>query len=180
MIEKLMELFRTRQSCRNFSEKPVEKEKLVRCAEAARLAPSACNSQPWEFVAVCGGPARDRAAQCAQALGANLFAEKCPAFVAVAEKPAGLYMYRTGKQEKNQQYAQFDLGLAVMQFCLAATAQGLATCIMGAVDKQKLKQQLGISGDEEVRVLIAVGYPASPEIRAKQRKNLDEVFHFVE
>lgn len=170
------ELISARESCRNFSEKPVEKEKLMRCAEAAQVAPSACNSQPWEFVVVNGGPLRAMAANCAQQLGMNKFTQNCPAFVAVVEKKA---MLRNPiGMVADQKYAKFDLGLATMQFCLAATAQGLSTCILGSIDRKKLKELLGIK--EDVFVLIAVGYAADAPLRRKQRKSLDEILKFVE
>lgn len=171
------ELIASRESCRDFSEKPVEKEKLIRCAEAARIAPSACDSQPWEFVVVNGGPLRAKTAICAQQLGMNKFTQKCPAFVAVVEKKA---MLRNPiGMVADQKYAKFDLGLATMQFCLAATEQGLSTCILGSIDRKKVKEVLGIK--EDVFVLIAVGYAADgTKLRQKQRKNLDEILRFVE
>lgn len=169
------ELIASRESCRNFSEQPVEKEKLIRCAEAARIAPSACDSQPWEFVAVNGGPLRDAVAKC-QLPGMNKFAQKCPAFVAAVEKKAMLR--NPVGMVADQKYAKFDLGLATMQFCLAATAQGLSTCILGAVDRKKLKQLLNIK--EDIIVLIAVGYAADTTLRRKQRKDLDEILRFAE
>ncbi len=178
-MDEYFNLIRLRQSCRNFSGRPVEREKLIKCAEAARLAPSACNSQPWEFVAVTGGPLREKAAQCAQALGFNQFTQKCPAFVAAVEKTALLDTPQK-RGIPDQMYAQFDLGLATMQFCLAATAQGLATCILGGVDKESLNKLLKVSGKERVYVLLAVGYAADASLRTKQRKSLDDVIRFAE
>lgn len=177
-MKDFFDLVRSRQSCRNFSTRPVEHEKLVRCGEAARLAPSACNSQPWEFVAVEGGPLLEKVSACARALGGNAFTRKCPAFVAVTEKAA--LLREDGATAKDQKYAKFDMGLAAMQFCLAATEQGLSTCILGAVDKQELTRLLCGEGGAGVFVLIAVGYAADDSLRKKQRKDLGEVLRFAE
>lgn len=173
-MKDLFDLIRSRQSCRNFSERAVEREKLVQCGEAARLAPSACNSQPWEFVAVESGPLLDKVSECARALGGNAFTKKCRAFVAVVEKTAVL------SNGPDQKYARFDMGLAAMQFCLAATEQGLSTCILGSVDKKELKKLLNVEGGDEVLVLIAVGYAADDSLRKKRRKDLSEVLRFAE
>lgn len=170
------DLIASRESCRNFLERPVEKEKLIRCAEAARIAPSACDSQPWEFIVVNGGPLRGKVAECAQQFGLNKFTQKAPAFVAVVEKKAMLR--NPAGMVADQKYAKFDLGLATMQFCLAATAQGLSTCILGSINRKKLKELPEIG--EDIFVLIAVGYAADSPLRRKQRKGLDEILKFAE
>ena len=171
-MKDFFDLVRTRESCRNFSDRPVEREKLVRCGEAARLAPSACNSQPWEFVAVEGGPLLEKVSECARVLGGNTFTKKCGAFVAVVEKTAVL------SNGPDQTYARFDMGLSAMQFCLAATEQGLSTCILGSVDKKELGRLLKTEGG--VFVLIAVGYAADEAPRKKQRKDIGRVLRFAE
>ena len=78
-----MELALRRESCRDFSEKPVEKEKLEAVMQAARLAPSACNSQPWSFTAVTGARTAKAVAKCLQGMGMNKFTDRCPAFIVV-------------------------------------------------------------------------------------------------
>lgn len=176
-MKDFMDLVQSRESCRNYSQRPVEREKLIQCGEAARLAPSACNSQPWEFVAVDGGPLLEEVSECARALGGNAFTRKCGAFVAVVEKTAMLR--NASGLHPDQKYAKFDMGLAAMQFCLEATQQGLSTCILGSVDKAELKRLL-CPEDGEVLVLIAVGYAADDSLRRKQRKDFGEVLRFAE
>ncbi len=177
-MKDFFDLVRSRESCRNFSERPVEREKLVRCAEAARLAPSACDSQPWEFVAVTGGPLLEGVSACARALGGNAFTKKCGTFVAVVEKTA--ILNGAAGSAPDQKYAKFDMGLSTMLFCLAATEQGLSTCIMGAVDKEGIDRLLQVKGGDRVFVLIAVGYAADDSLRKKLRKAPDEVLRFAE
>lgn len=78
------QLLLTRQSCRNYQEKPVDEETLRKIAELAHLAPSACNAQPWKIYAATGAKAKE-VAHALQGMGMNKFTEKCPAFFAIAE-----------------------------------------------------------------------------------------------
>ena len=129
-MDGFFELIAKRESCRNYSEKEVEREKLERCIEAARLAPSACNSQPWSFTVVNSPELAPQVPSCLQEMGMNKFTDKCPAFIIIAEEKATLSA-RLGGKVKDQKYAPIDIGLATAQLCLAATQQGLSTCIMG-------------------------------------------------
>ncbi|HEX3026549.1 MAG TPA: nitroreductase family protein, partial [Clostridia bacterium] len=75
------DLINQRESCRNYADKPVEKEKLIACVEAARIAPSACNSQPWSYVVVNNRVLSSKVAKCLQGAGMNKFTDQCPAFI---------------------------------------------------------------------------------------------------
>ncbi len=169
-----LQLAAKRQSDRAFSDRKVEREALMRCLEAARLAPSACNSQPWKFVVI------DDPVQCAKAAEAvianpmhiNKFAATAPVLVAVVEEPALL----TGMRQSNR-WAQFDLGSATANFCLEAAEQGLGTCIMGAFDEDRMKELLHVPEQSRVFVMLAVGYPAG-ETRAKTRRDVESICSF--
>ena len=87
-MESFIELARRRQSCRRYDRRPVEPEKLEACIEAARLSPSACNSQPWGFTVVTRPVLLPEVAACVQQLGINAFTADCPAFVVVTEEKA--------------------------------------------------------------------------------------------
>lgn len=177
-MDHYFQLIAERQSCRNFSQKPVEKEKLLQCAEAARLAPSACDSQPWKFIAVNGGELREKVANGIRKTGSNQFTEACPAFFAVLEDAETVE--RIGCRFKNQDLSSIDLGLSVMQLCLAATDLGLSTCILGVFDEKELKSVLQVPENTRIRLMIAVGYANDASIRPKQRKSLDEILRFAE
>ena len=164
-----------RESCRNYSEKPVEREKLVACLEAARMAPSACNSQPWRYVAVQEPELLEKMRPCMQAFGMNKFIDGCGTLVAVIEEPATLSA-KLGGRISQQQYAQMDVGISVAHFCLRATELGLGTCILGWLNPDKLRETLGLRPDEKPRLVIAVGYAASGELRTKKRKNAEDVY----
>ena len=120
----------TRQSCRAFD--PVrtpDRAVLTQVLEAARLAPSACNSQPYHFYVAVDGTARAVGAA-TQSLGMNKFAGDCPAFIVVAEQPYNRSA-AVGAKLKDQDYRAADIGLAVSQLVYRAHELGLSTCILG-------------------------------------------------
>ncbi len=174
-----LELARRRESCRAYLDKTVEKDKLLRCFEAARMAPSACNSQPWRYVAVTDAEKVEKMVGCVYdgILPINRFAKKVPVFVAVIESAVQLSAKLRDKVNE-QKYAQMDLGLSVENFCLAATEQGLGTCIMGWFKEEKVKEILGIPEGLKVRLILAVGYPEKDEPREKSRRSLEETVSF--
>lgn len=162
-----------RQSVRAYdTARPVEREKLVACLEAARLAPSACNAQPYHFHVATGATAA-RVGRCCRTalLGQNLFATAVPAFVVVSEAPYNLTA-GIGARLKGQDYRLEDIGIAVAYFTAEAVSQGLATCIMGWFDQRGLQDVLGITA--AVRLVLAVGYARPGTVlRAKVRKTMD-------
>ena len=172
------ELCRRRQSCRDFADRPVEHEKLVKCIEAARLAPSGCNSQPWSFVVAEKPEVVAEVAKCPQQLGINEYIAGAKAFIVVLEEHAVL-MPALRRILDSQYFAKNDIGGAVMTICLAAEAQGLGTCILGLYDREKLAQLLDIPAEKQFGALIAVGYPAKDKVRDKTRKQMEEVVRFV-
>ncbi|MDR1045706.1 MAG: nitroreductase family protein [Candidatus Adiutrix sp.] len=173
-----MELCLKRQSCRDFADRPVEHDKLVKCLEAARLAPSGCNSQPWSFVVVEDPKIVPEVARCSQQLGINAYISGARAFAVVLEEHAVL-MPALRKIIDSQYFARGDLGAAVVTFCYAAEAQGLGTCILGIYDREKMGELLNIPIDKKFGGLIAIGYPAADKTRPKSRKPLEEIARFV-
>jgi nitroreductase len=174
------DLVMMRQSCRNYDEKPVKKEDLLKCLEAARMAPSACNSQPWHFVAVTEPETKGKLAKLVQIIGGNKFAEKAPVLVAVCEEPCPKLMQRVLERWDCKHFAHGDIGIAVAHFVLQAADIGLATCIMGTFDEKDVKELLAIPEDQTVRVVIALGYAADGVIREKSRKPMEEIATFIE
>ncbi|MBR6755969.1 MAG: nitroreductase family protein [Peptococcaceae bacterium] len=165
-----------RQSDRAYQDQPVKREDILTCLEAARLAPSACNSQPWKFVVVDEPALR---AQVAAAIannpaGINKFAETAPVFVAVVEEQAKLF----NDKIPSDTWAYYDLGAATEHFCLQAAELGLGTCIMGAFDNDKVKELLQIPAERKLRVIVALGYPSSDVLRTKMRKEIKDIASF--
>ncbi len=174
------ELISARQSCRNYAEKTVDRELLVKCVQAARLAPSACNSQPWSFVVVAGRDTAAALAKCCQSLGMNRFTDAAPAFIAVVEEKANL-SEAAGARYKKQEFANIDLGLAVSQLVCEAQQLGLASCILGWFDESAAKQLLGIDDSKRLRMIVSVGYAAADDkLREKKRKPLEQIMKVID
>jgi len=172
-------LINKRQSCRNYLEKPVEKEKLIQCIEAARVAPSACNSQPWHFVVVNNKELSTKVSACLQDKVMNKFTTECPAFIIVVEEIGNLTS-RAGALMKKQDYRSVDIGIATEHICLAATQQDLGTCILGWFNEKELKNILDINKLKRIRLVVAIGYSENDVTRKKIRKSIDEIATFIE
>lgn len=171
------ELMVTRQSCRSYDEtKPVEEDKLQAILEAVRLAPSACNGQPFHLT-VCRGEKAKEVAKATQGLGMNKFASQAPVLIVISEedyvKTAAL-----GAKLKGNDYRSIDIGIAAAYLTAAATEQGLSTCILGWVDDAKLRQICGLS--KPARLVITVGYPKDEALRAKQRKEFSQLVSYCD
>jgi nitroreductase len=173
-----LELCKRRQSCRGFSDKPVEHEKLVRCAEAGRLCHSACNAQPWSFVVVESPDKVAAVAECGKQLGQNAWLSTARAFIVVLEEHAVLSPTISCFLD-SQYYAKFDCGSAAAYICLEAADQGLGSCIIGIYDRKKICGLLNLPVETRFGSLIALGYPASDAVRSKKRKEFDSVTRFV-
>ena len=173
-----LEIANARQSCRSYDEaKPVEEEKLHAILEAARLAPSACNGQPWHVTVLRGEPAKEAALAC-RGLGMNKFAVQAPVLLVLSEKPY-VKSAAMGAKVKNNDYRSIDIGIACAYLTSEATAQGLSTCILGWFDDGKLRELCGIS--EPVRLVITLGYAAAEDkLRQKKRKDLAELVSYRE
>jgi nitroreductase len=178
-IMNFQELMKKRQSCRSYKDMPVEREKLMACMEAARISPSACNSQPWSFVLV-DDPAIAKKMPMTMLNGLvpiNRFTKDCNAYIVVIEEQANLSA-RLGGRYLDQEFAPIDLGLATQSICLAATEQGLGSCIMGCFDETKMKEILGIPFSKRIRLVIAIGYPTDTDpLREKVRKPMEAILH---
>lgn len=173
--EKMLELISARQSDRKYSDKPVEKEKLERILEAGRIAPSACNAQPWKFIAVTEPELIRKIAEAASAkiLGMNTFVGQAPVqIVVVREKPN--FSSKIGGTVKNKDYSLIDIGIASENICLQAKSEGLGSCMIGWFDEDQLRKILSIPKTKRVELIITIGYSLS-EQRVKKRKAKEEV-----
>lgn len=168
----LYELIQKRQSDRKYDSRRVDRDMVIKCLESARLAPSACNSQPWKFVVVDEPELLKEMASAAAGMGMNKFAAQAPVIVAVVLEKMN-FTASIGSVIKDKEYSLLDVGIAVEHFCLQATELGLGTCILGWFDEKKVKKLLGI-GNRRVPLLITLGYAAG-EHRQKSRKSLEEI-----
>lgn len=166
-----MEIAQLRQSCRSYDAgREVEREKLDAILEAARLAPSACNGQPYHFT-VCRGEIAGKVAAAAGGMGMNRFAMQAPVVIVVSEKPY-VKSAALGAKLKGNDYRSIDIGIAAAYLTAEATAQGLGNCILGWFDDEKIRGICGL--DQPVRLLITLGYSADTP-REKKRKALAEL-----
>lgn len=174
-----MRLFEKRQSVRSYAEQLVEKDKLMRCIEAARLAPSASNAQPWKFIIIDDPKLKNEVAALASdpITSINRFAVQSPVIVAIVRERAN-FMSVVGQTLKNKEFPLIDIGISTIQFCLQATAEGLGTCILGWFQEKKISRLLNIPGNKRLELLITVGYPINDVIRQKVRKETNEILSF--
>ena len=129
----------TRQSCRNYDgERVVENEKITAMLEAARLAPSACNGQPYHFT-VCRGETAKKVASTVMGMGMNKFAADAPVLIVISEEDY-VKSAAFGAKVKKNDYRSIDIGLATAYLTAEATAQGLGTCILGWFDDAKIRE----------------------------------------
>lgn len=178
-MEDFFELVSRRQSCRKYLNKTVEKEKIIKCIEAARLAPSACNSQPWHFVVVNNKDISLKVSGCIKDKIMNKFTEESPAFIVVVEE-SGNITSRAGELVKKQDYRSVDIGIATEHICLQAEVLGLGTCILGWFNEKALKKLLNINKSKRIKLVISIGYPEKNEVRKKIRKDINDIYTFIE
>lgn len=173
-----MEIAETRQSCRSYDEtRSVEEEKLTAVLEAARLAPSACNGQPYRFT-VCRGNAAREVAAATMGMGMNKFAPQAPVCIVVSEEPY-VKSAAVGAKLKKNDYRSIDIGIATAYLTAEAAAQGLATCILGWLDDEKIRAICGLT--QPVRLVITLGYAKEGDkLRTKKRKDLTELVSYKE
>lgn len=172
------EIAENRQSCRSYDpERVVEQEKLDRILESARLAPSACNGQPYA-ITVCRGEAAAAVAKATQGMGMNKFATDAPVLLVISERPYVATAALGAKVKKND-YRSIDIGIAAAYITAEASAQGLGSCILGWLDDAKIREICDL--DAPVRLVITIGYPKEGEkLRPKKRKDMSELVKVVE
>lgn len=175
---KLLELINKRQSDRAYLSNPIEDDKLERILEAGRLAPSACNAQPWKFIIVNEQELKNKIADCTSSkiLGMNHFTKQAPVHIVIVEEKAN-FTSNAGSLIKNKQFPLIDIGITAEHICLQATAEGLGTCMLGWFDEPKVKKLLNIPKSKRVPLIITLGYPAN-ETREKRRKDLKEIISY--
>ena len=171
-----LEIANARQSTRAYDEtRPVEDEKLNAILEAARLSPSACNGQPYHLT-VCTGETAKEVAMLCRGLGMNKFAVQAPICIVVSEMPY-VKSAAMGAKVKNNDYRSIDIGIATAYLTAEAAAQGLATCILGWFDNEKICKLCDL--EHPARLVITLGYATEDEnLRPKKRKDLTELVSY--
>lgn len=165
----VFETVKTRRSIRSYQDKPVEEEKLAKILEAARLAPSAVNLQPCSYVVVTDKAVRQRLSQ---AYSRSWFAQ-APVIIVACATPE-----KAWKRNDGEEFWKIDAAIALQTLVLAATAEGLGTCWIGAFDEKKAKDALDIPKNVRVVAMTPIGYPAETKPPVTERKPLTELIHY--
>jgi nitroreductase len=176
----ISELIKHRKSVRDFQDKPVEREKIMACLDAARLAPSACNAQPWKFIVVDDPQLKQKF--CEDVFGGvysiNAFTSKAPVIVTIVSEQ-GNFMAKIGSLLRDTRYYLIDIGISGEHFALQAEDLGLGTCWMGWFNEKAVKSLLNIPGNKKVDILIALGYASQKKADLPHRREpLDKMSSF--
>lgn len=169
-----IDLAKTRRSIRSYKNIPVEKDKIEKCVEAARLSPSSTNSQPWKFIVVDEPTLKEKVANASiNVLGMNRFVHEAPIIVAVVAEKLNI-LSKVGELKQKKDYIGLNIGLATSYFCLQAAELGLGTCILGFFDEQKIQTLLNIPPNKRLTLLITLGY-ADGAPKELNRKDVNEM-----
>ncbi len=173
---KFLKLVASRYSVRKYLDKEIDENKLKNCIEAARLAPSASNGQPWKYIIIDDIDLKNKIALAARSnmLKINRFVQYAPVIVAIVSEKSNLGT-RLGTYIKRRAYHLIDLGISAEHFCLQAAEEGLGTCILGWFNERKIKKLLKIPFSKRLHLLITVGYALNKEIPIKKRKSTQEM-----
>jgi len=182
---KFEDLVNKRISTRSYSSRPVSREVIETCLEAARLAPSACNSQPWSFIVVDKQDIIIEIAKKALSgiYGMNNFVKEAPVLIVVLTE-LSTYIARMGGQLRNVKYSLIDIGIACDHLTLQATELGLGTCWLGWFNERAVKKVLGLPNSKKIDVMISLGYKTEngkmkiPLTDKKKRKSLAKIRHY--
>jgi nitroreductase len=164
----VFEAVKTRRSIRSYLYKSVEEEKLFRVLEAGRLSPSAVNLQPLDFVVVKDDAAKENLSKSYP----RSWFRYAPVIIVVCATPEKAWRRRDGEE-----FWKIDAAIAMQSMVLAATAEGLGTCWIGAFDEKAAKVALGIPADVRVVAMTPLGYGAEQKGTVTERKGLTEIVH---
>ena len=177
MFEKFTELVLSRQSCRDFNDKPLESETVMKIARLAMNAPSACNSQPWKMYVVTDGDKVNKVALSLQDYGHNTFTNKAKAFIVFAEKQATL-KESVSKRFSRDHFVKYDIGELIAYSTLAAESLKVSSCIIGLVNQEKLRAAIDLPAGELVNIVVALGY-SDISVRKKVRKDEEQIIQLI-
>ncbi len=163
----LIDIIRSRYSCRSYQDKPVEEEKVAYLKECMQLAPSAVNRQPWKFRIVRSEKGRENLQTCYSRPWFN----EAPLYIIASALHEQEWVRSDGKP-----HGDIDVAIAVEHLCLAATEQGLGSCWVCNFDAQRCHQLFEMPDTEEPVAIIPIGYSSLAETPQKTRKQQEEIF----
>ncbi len=167
---RLLALMNERYSCRAYdtARTPLDHDLIGAVIDAARLAPSACNRQPWLFMVVEGDDAKEKIFN---AYGRD-WIKTAPAYIIALGQPATAWH----RPADGHDHTDVDLSIAVEHICLAATALGLGTCWVCNFDPAVLRHSFNIPDGLVPVAIIPIGWPATDhKTNQKIRKSAEEI-----
>ena len=169
------ELILKRRSVRKYLPQPVERELIDKCLDAARLAPSACNAQPWYFIVIDNEEVKDRLCSAAFSgiYSSNKFVKNAPVIIVVITDQKS-YQVKVGGFFRHLKYALVDIGIAGEHLALQAAELGLGTCWLGWFSENGVRKALDLPKSTKIDIMFSLGYPADSD-RPKKRQPLDEI-----
>lgn len=175
----VMETIAKRYSVRGYQDKWVEREKILQIVEAARMAPSTSNVQPWRFVIVEDPGLRDALVEKGMGLVVpNRWAKEAPVIIVICAHLDWI-VHRVGAKVADLQYYLLDIGIAGEHMVLTATEMGLGTCWIGWFREKAIKKILNIPRGWKVAALLTLGYPKEEGAqKPRNRLGLDEILFF--
>lgn len=178
----LLNLINKRRSIRHYLNRAISKEDLLKCIEAARVAPSACNAQPWKFIIVDDPLLKNEI--CERAFcgiySINKFAMNAPALIIVVSEKEK-FLSALGGYLRDTKYYLLDIGIACEHLVLQATELGIGSCWIGWFNERAVKKALKIPRNKKIDVIISLGYyreDGSGESTKKPRRSLEEISSF--
>lgn len=165
----VLEAIRNRRSIRLFENKAVDRETLLKVLEAARLAPSAGNAQPWSFVVITD----DNVKKSLRLAYDRDWFVTAPAIIVACSLPE-----KAWKRQDGEQYWKVDVSIAMQNLILVAQEEGLGTCWVASFDEKRVKNVLGIPRNVRVVAMTPLGYPAEQKGPVTERKSLEEIIHY--
>jgi len=173
------EIIAQRRSIRRYLDKPVEREKILTCLEAARMAPSADNVQPWRFLVIDDPELKDKFSRkvFSGIYSVTKFAAKAPVLIMILAR-LDILANRIGKQIQGVNFYLIDTGIAGEHIVLQAEELGLGTCWIGWFNLRKARKVLQIPKKYKIVSLLSMGYYDKRPQKEKKRKSLEDIAWF--
>lgn len=168
-----------RRSIRRYLGQPVERDKILTCIDAARLAPSAENVQPWRFLIIDEPEIKEAFARDAFSgiYFISRFAAKAPVLILILAR-LDIIANRIGKQIQNIHFYLIDIGIAGEHIVLQAEELGLGTCWIGWFNARKTRKFFNVPRKYKIVSMLSLGYYDRKPSRQKKRRTLDEIVWF--
>ncbi len=163
----VLEVIKERRSIRKYKQNVVEKEKLLKVLEAARLAPSAMNRQPYVIVVLSDSETIEKiSSACNQKWDA-------PTIIVICAFPKKAWV-----RDDGEEYWKVDAAVAMTNLSLQACSEDLGTCWIAAFKEKEIKEILGIENDARVVAMTPLGYPDEKKGLVTNRKTIDELVRY--